>query len=106
MVVGSDGSLHHARDDGRAGRRANAGRCVEASEPRAAFRQGIDVGRLDQRVTVATEPTADVFEVDPQDVGPVVGVNRADVEAKQEENEECEAKRHGGFCFAWEEVSS
>ena len=84
--------LVHPSDGGRTHGRAYSGGGVEAVVLDAALGQGVDVGRFDEGVPVATEPTADVLQENPQDVG--LGLGRgSEMKAHQSQGNEETAKQ-------------
>ena len=68
VVVNSETGLHRADDNRRARRRTNSRRRVKTIKANPLFRQRIQVRRLDQRLAVTTEPTADVLQINPKNV--------------------------------------
>ena len=68
MVMRANGGLHHPQNGSRTHGGTDASRRVESVEADASFCQRINVGRLDDLIPVTTEPAADIFKVDPENI--------------------------------------
>ena len=66
VIVDAKARLHRPGDDRRARCRADASWSVKTVEANTAFRELVDVGRLDDLIAVTTKPAADVLEVNPK----------------------------------------
>ena len=72
-MLGAQGGLIHARDDGRAAGCADARRAVGVGVAGALGGQGVQGGCLGVGIAIGAEVGTDVFDGKPEDVGPFGG---------------------------------